>query len=178
MNVLFIDPDYGKDSKGCACVAFFDGVLTLAWFERPGENKWVPYGLDEVVVEQPQQDERSRPVPPAVLMRLSWDGALLAGLYAGRHGCSVQGWTPHQWKGSEPKSVQHARMWEVLEPSEREMLGGYATECAILAARRKGALKRWKPHASAYYPKSFNTADLLDAAAMGCTWLGRMRKVG
>ena len=179
MNLLAIDPGFERRGGGCACACFRQNELTHAWFRRPKDTygKLLPasFDLDLVVVEQPQQDRRSRGVPPAHLIRLAWDGALLAGLYAGATGAKVKAVTPFDWKGSEPKPVQHARLWRVLSPAERAVLGGGPTEAAILKARKAGALERWAKPGGAYYPRAFIKHNLLDAVAIGCVELERLK---
>jgi hypothetical protein len=159
-----------------------------------------PVGV--VVVERPAlQGKKTRNARPQDLMNLAWSGALLAGAYAGRDGCPVLEFTPNDsrdprcvyhvkrsigaactcsrgWKGSEPKPVQHARLWEELSPAERLVLGGDLVRDAIYTARERGALDRWGKPGVAYYPRSFTTHNLLDAAALGCTYLGRLQRTG
>lgn len=169
------DPGYAKAGDGCACAWFDHGHLRDAWFERPEQWRAPRHPCSLMLVEQPQQDGRSWSIPPAVLMRLSWDGALLAGLYAGACGARVEAATPNAWKGSIAKPVQHKRIWSVLDADERAVLGGDATGRAIDTACRKGALDRWGKPGVKYYPTSFKTHNLLDAAAMGVLKLGRVK---
>jgi len=96
-------------------------------------------------------------------------------VYVGR-GATLIEVTPSAWKGTEPKPQHHARLWEVLTPEERAILGGMATARAIADAVRKGALSRWGKPGASYYPRSFTTHNLLDAAALGCWHLGRLQK--
>lgn len=175
--MICIDPGYAKSGDGCACAHFTRGELSEVWFERPENFRDASARarrVAAVVVEQPQQDGRSWSIPPAVLMRLSWDGALLAGLYAGACGARVEAVTPSTWKGSIAKPVQHKRVWSVLDAAERAVLGGDAACRAIDAACRKGALDRWGKPGVRYYPDSFKTHNLLDAVAMGVLRLGRV----
>jgi hypothetical protein len=175
--VITIDPGYSAASGGCACAWFDAGRLGDAWFERPEQWRDCRRIASDIIVEQPQQDGRSWAIPPAVLMRLSWDGALLAGLYAGACGARVTAVTPSAWKGSIAKPVQHRRVWSVLDAVERAVLGGDAVGLAIDAACRKGALDRWGKPGVRYYPASFQTHNLLDAVAMGVLRLGRVKGV-
>ncbi len=155
-----------------------------------------------VVVERPAlQGQKTRAARPQDLMDLCWSGAMLAGAYAGRDGCPILEFTPNDvrdkrciyhvkrsigsactcsrgWKGSEPKPVQHARLWEELGPAERLVLGGDMTRDAIYEARERGALDRWGKPGVEYYPKRFTTHNLLDAVALGCTYLGRLQRTG
>ncbi len=189
MNQIVIDPGYA--GRGNACGAFEDGRLTCVWFEivtsTPrtvatlpaksfSEYKFEAGFADEIIVERPQQDARSARIPPAILMRLAWEGALLAGAFAGRDGARIIDYTPSEWKGSEPKPVNHKRLWKVLDDDERAVLGGDETRVAIEAACEKGALKRWGIAGAACYPKAFDTHNLLDVAAIGCFHLGRLEK--
>lgn len=180
MIILAIDP--GVAGAGNACALMRDGVLMGAWFERVDRVYATPLaglpGLDVVVIERPQQDERSRNATPAILMALAWEGALLAGAYAGRDGARIVEMTPHDWKGSEHKPQHHARLWEALAPAERVLLGGEATRKAIWAAREKGALNRWARPGVTYYPRAFTTHNLLDAAALACHYAGRLPRAG
>ncbi len=176
-QVLGIDPDYGKDSGGCACALSEGGLFVSAWFERPSHEFAVLPRLSAVVVEKPQQDERSAAVPPAVLIQLAWVGAAVAYRYqGGAPGCVVVELEPRAWKGSEPKPVQHARLWRILEPAERAVFGGEATERVIRAALDKGAATRWARSGGSYYPRAFSAADKLDAACISATYLGRLLK--
>lgn len=189
-GVIAIDPGYASDGEGCACAYFGEnGRVCGTWFMRPREAYTLFAPLPEmsvlghrlahtgvVVVEQPQQDGRTYGIPPEVLAKLSWDGALLAGLYAGRACCEVRAYTPSQWKGSLAKAAHHSLMWKVLTEDERVDLGGDATWRVIDAACERGALARWKPRKDYYYPKDWATHNLLDAVALGLTHLGRMKK--
>jgi hypothetical protein len=159
----------------CACARFHEDRLVCTWHQDPrGTLEAISY--DAVIVERPQYDARSDRARPADLMALAWSGALLAGRYA--RGARVVELTPREWKGSEPKPISHKRAWAVLDAQERAVLGGDATGRAIVRACEKGALKRWAIAGAACYPRSFKTHNVLDAAAMGLTHLGRMRKVG
>jgi hypothetical protein len=84
--------------------------------------------------------------------------------------------TPKQWKGEEHKPIHHARLWGVLMAKEKELLGGIDTSRTIAAAVEKGALDRWRRPGVSYYPAAFKTHNLLDAVALGCTYLGRLEK--
>lgn len=166
--MIAIDP--GADT--CACVSFLHGVVVLAEFTMtPGVH--VP---SVVVVERMQADERTRHVDVRHVLACQWNAALCAGYLAGRFGAEVTWYTPTAWKGSETKPVQHARLWECLDASERMVLGGDATFAAIERAVEKGALRRWRIAGAECYPQSFATHNLLDAAALGCTHTGRMEK--
>ena len=178
---VWIDPGYSCKGEGNACALFDRGRLTGAWFARAvakAEHKRAlsfPPRTIVIGVEEPQQDGRSWDVPPAVLIRLTAEGFLLAGIYAGATGADVARVTPTKWKGSTPKPVMHAILWECLDEQEQEILGGPATASAVYAARERGALRRWAVEKNGPYPTSFKTHNLLDAACMGAIHLGRMR---
>jgi hypothetical protein len=177
-NALAIDPGYSRKSGGCAVARAVQGELSAAWFKRAGGFEWGGDALDAVIVEQPQQDGRSWGVPPAVLIKLAWEGASLAGLYAGASGATLHCPTVNEWKASEKKPAHHKRLWAVLSEDERRVLGGAKTFAAIELACEKGALCRWKLPSDELYPKSFKTHNLLDAAALLLWALGRLTKEG
>jgi hypothetical protein len=180
-SAIAIDPGYSKKSDGCACALALEGLLAECWFERARDFEHPDNDRDRanfVIVEQPQQDGRSWAVPPAVLIKLAWEGAKLAGLYAGACGAELLDPTVTEWKATEKKPAQHARLWQVLSPAERRVLGGDKTHAAILAACQKGALCRWKLPSDELYPKSFKTHNLLDAAALLMWANGRLDRVG
>lgn len=157
-----------------------NGVLVEVRFERADAFAHCCASLDitDVIVEQPQQDARSWGVPPAVLIKLAWEGAALAGLYAGASGAVLHCPTVSEWKGGEKKPAHHARLWAVLSPAERAVLGGEKTHAVIKAACEKGALCRWKLPSDQLYPSTFKTHNLLDAAALLMWALGRLTKEG
>lgn len=170
-SLLAIDPGVAA----CACAAFNDQRLVGVWFEPASREALCDLAFDGVIVERPAlQGDRTRAARPQDLMALAWHGAMLAGMFAGRDGAPVVELTPQEWKGSEPKPVQHARLWGVLDDAERDVLGGAKTERAIFAARERGALNRWSRPGASYYPRAFVTHNLLDAAALGATYVGRL----
>lgn len=177
---LCIDPGVAGDGNACAA---FDGYeLADVWFERAprGSRMFhvVRQMFDLVVVERPEyQGARTDNARGKDVIDLPWEGALLAGVYAGRDGCHIIEMPPSKWKGSEPKPINHDRLWEVLSKRERKVLGGDSTYAAIQAALEKGALKRWKISGAACYPKRFTTHNLLDATAIYCVHLGRLENL-
>lgn len=180
-GVIAIDP--GGARKGCASVLAVDGVLRAHAIEVFSRDTPRALALDVasvcvVVIERPQQDGRTRGVRPEDLINLTAEGYALAAAYAHEASAVLVELTPQEWKGSEAKAQQHARLWAVLSAAERRVLGGRTTERAIMAAREKGALKRWAPHSTAYYPRAFVMADVLDAAALLCVYVGRLAKRG
>jgi hypothetical protein len=188
-NLIAIDPGYAAKSGGCAC-AWFEGdnLLRATWFMRP-EHFWGSqaakqpplFGSDEwfgaIVWERPvhrvRDEQYSHAVPVETLLELTSVGSGLAHLYAGALGAEIKELRPHEWKHSRHKPPHHKALWRILTEAERAILGGDATYAVIEAACRKGALARWKPGVS-YYPSTFITHNLLDAVALGCTYLKRM----
>ncbi len=177
-TALAIDPGYSRKSGGCACASSVGGMLYQTWFERSRDFSVTRSCLGHVIVEQPQQDARSWGIPPAVLIKLAWEGAALAGLYAGASGAQLHCPTVSEWKGGEKKPAHHARLWAVLSGAEREVLGGAKTWAAIKAACEKGALCRWKLPSDELYPSMFKMHNLLDATALLMWALGRLTKEG
>lgn len=183
MNIVTIDPGYAKRSKGCACSLFLTDQLVATWFERcPADPRRLSrgdvmlHGIDRVIVERPQQDDRTRGIPPEVIANLAWEGGTLGAMYAGHYGAELVGRTPTEWKGSIQKPVHHGRLWAVLDDRERELLGGAATLAVIEAAKERGALERWKRHGVEYYPSGWEMHNLLDAVALGAREMGRLKK--
>lgn len=177
-SVLAIDPGYAKAGKGNAVAYATDGVLRDSWFERyAGGEVSATLGIELVIGERPAfQGRRTLEASPEVLMRLAWEGALLAGAYAGAYGARLVSVTPEQWKGEEPKAASHDRLWTLLSTAERAVLGGDKTAALIRAAVKACALKRW-PSGMTGYPAAALVHNQLDAAAMLLTVIGRMRKV-
>lgn len=172
MRIIAIDPGYSKLGKGCACALTHDGVLKAVWFARPETHHAVGVYVDTVVLEKPQWDGRD--ATAQVLIELTYAGALLAGLYAGADGAEVVALTPSAWKGSTPKPVHHGRLWDILTRDEQGILGGDRTGAAIQAAKEKGALNRWARPGVTYYPKAFETHNILDAVALNMFHFGRL----
>jgi hypothetical protein len=177
--MIAIDPGYARGGPGCACAAFTDGRLVDVWFARPNREALKRlaclYAHSLVVWEIPQDDARLRGASATTLIRLAAEGATLAGMFAGAACADVRAVTPAAWKGSVPKPVHHGRLWAVLDAGEQAVLGGPRTGAAIEAAKERGALERWKRPGAAYYPASFTAHNLLDAVALGCHTLGRIK---
>ena len=176
---LFIDGAHSD--PGCALALFRRGRLARVEFCVYREaltltRKW-PLS-SRVFVERPTyQGARSNKSRTSDLINLTWASAMLAGVFAGASGCAVHELPANDWKGSETKPINHRRLWQVLTPVEREILGGDATWAMIEAACRKGALKRWGILGAACYPKSFKLHNILDAVAMGAITYGRLSKI-
>jgi hypothetical protein len=182
-GALGVDPGYAKSGEGNAVAHARDGVLRAAWFERYAGGSvgavHVAGGIELVVAERPAfQGKRSLDAHPETLMRLAWEGALLAGAYASAYGARLVSIPSDDWKGEEPKAANHARLWDLLTPAEQRVLGGAATESLIRAAVRACAKLRW-PAGMTGYPdtKAALVHNKLCAAAMLMTVIGRMRKV-
>lgn len=173
-----IDP--GAAGKGNAVAAFVNDHLMCVGFERIGDARRPFLGgtPDTVVIERPEyQGDRTTSARPQDLMALAWSGALLAGAYVGA-GAALVEYTPREWKGSVPKPVHHKRLWEVLAPGERALLGGPVTIVIIDAACRKGGLSKWSRPGASYYPRSFELHNILDAVGLGLFHIGRFGKGG
>jgi hypothetical protein len=166
---LTIDP--GSAKPGPACVRGDDGEVVAAFFDYhpPG------VGLDFVIIERPQVDGRTEAFGPTSTVNLAWDGGIAAG-FALAHGARLVTYTPTEWKGSEPKPLNHRRLWRVLSLDEKRVLGGASTQREIENAVEKGALKRWKISGAECYPRGSKTHNLLDAAALHCVHFGRLAK--
>lgn len=169
-DVLAIDP--GAAHPGPACAYFRDTRLVYHEFA------YFPVAeVDVVVVEKPEyHGDRTHAARVQDLMALCWAGARAAAYVAGRSGLrEITEYTPAAWKGQEPKPIHHARLWAVLDASERAVLGGDATRAAIDKAIDAGALRRWPAMYNAY-PRAFKMHNTLDAAALGAFHLGRLEK--
>jgi hypothetical protein len=176
-HLISIDPGV----KACAVATWLRGTLVLATSWPAGT---LPSGMgsvpDRVVWELPQADGRATPADD--LIALTAAGADLARAFAGLGG-EVKAYRPRDWKGSTPKPVHHARLWEALTDAERLLLGGSVTASAIWAACERGATDRWRKAGATYYrarelPSVDGrkiTHDLLDAVALGLYDLGRLR---
>lgn len=175
-NILAIDPGGGmtaaSKNPGPACAYFAQGELVAAHFDY-----WpTGAGLDAVVVEDLHfRGAVDVPRLPALLAMFR-AGMLAAGHASGHGGAPVTLLKPKDWKGEEPKPVMHQRLWRELTHTECKVLGGTATGQAIYAAVERGALNRWSKPGASYYPAGFKTHNLLDAAALGCVFLGRLEK--
>lgn len=167
MILLAIDPGWSEPGSARA---HFDGerlVRVDFWsWRRPG----VPVTVDQIVIEKPQEDNRTPHVRDsyAKLCR-AYDYALE------HHAGPVRRYTPRQWKGSCPKPQHHARLWERLTDAERAVLGGTETRLRIRDACERGALNRWSKPGARYYG-SWNGHNLLDAVALGAFHIGRISK--
>jgi hypothetical protein len=172
-RIIAIDPGV----KHCA-VACLDSSK-LIWVEFQTAAKAIADTDDltvaACVIERPAyQGARTQAARPEDLIALAWSGALLAGAYAAS-GAELHEVTPQAWKGSLPKPVHHAKLWAVLSNEERELLGGLRTYDMIERASEKGALERWKKPGAAYYPRTWETHNLLDAVALGMWYVGRLK---
>lgn len=178
MTLLTIDPGYSKRGQGSACACFEDGELTRVWFIRP-EQLLVSttdqyYGRLDIVYEIPQVDGRT-PTAAHEAIQLAAVGALTAGLYAGRFvshvSVLVRAVTPAEWKSNLPKPICHMRVWDLLSPLERSLVGGDETYRRIQRAVQKGAKRGWPAGLDAY--GGWLGHNTLDAVGIGCHELGR-----
>lgn len=178
MITIAVDP--GSAGKGLAVAHFFDKRLTDVYFARPHDfARRLSSGnvVDaRVVIEKPQADRRAEDVSPKSLISLSWAGGIAVGACLSQYPeARLTEATPNAWKGSETKPHQHRRLWLMLGPQERLLLGGADTWRAIDVACDRGALNRWKRPGASYYGKN-DVHNLLDAAALGAWAVGRLRK--
>ena len=171
--ILSIDAGHAFGGNACTLLDPSYGLQSV-WFERfTGGPLKLEAHQDVVLVEKPEyQGARSDMARTQDLINLSWSGALLAGAYAARHRARLVELTPSEWKGQEHKAEMHSRLWSILDASERQVLGGDKTKAQIDSTLNKWIARRKKGRVD--YPASFKTHNLLDAAALGCVWLGRM----
>lgn len=172
--IITIDPGV----HACALAYFENGhVIAFALTNKISRAEIATIGVTHVVVERPEyQGLRTQSARPADLIALAWSGALVAGTIAGATGAHLVELPPSAWKGSEPKPAHHARLWALLDSSERATLGGDKTRDAIETAVERGARERWKRGGAAYYPRTWTMHNVLDAVALGAFYVGRMRK--
>jgi hypothetical protein len=174
MILVAIDPGYAVRDNGCAVAVIDGGLLVSARFLRPehASSEDLCVGASLVVWECPQVDARTRVSTPHVV-RLAAVGGTLAGMYAGACGARCEPVAPSTWKGSAPKPVHHARLWESLYESERILLGGQPTWDRIHEARIAGAKERWAKSGAQYYARGWTLHNLLDAVGIGMWRIGR-----
>lgn len=152
------------------------GVLAYVGTSHPSSGSDVR--VDTILVERPifrAQDARYRQVSPQTLIDLAWSAARAAYSLAGSNARKVVELTPQEWKGTEPKPVQHARLLEVLSDAELALVGGEDTRYRVLASQRKGALDRWSRPGVSYYGR-WTGHNVLDAVALALTYVGRLAK--
>lgn len=195
-RILAIDP--GHAGRGCACALYADLQLHDVWFGRietrpavrqdvqsllaPNHPRRQHSAITAIVVEKPvPQGGRTLSARYEDLINLAWSGALLAGDYAGASGAAIYAWPATDWggvrgwKGGEAKPHNHRRLWALLDDDERAALGGEATWREIDAACEKWALKRGGIEGAKCYKTDMH--NLLDAAALGACFVGRMKRV-
>lgn len=164
--IIAIDPGYAAGKGNAVALLDDDGRLIECRMTEGLPSGWPVVGQivgpHLIVWEKPQQDGRSEAVPPSVLINLTASGCLLAGWLAG---CLGSRWVvplePRTWKNQASKSETHSRMWRELCPEERALLGGELTGATIKAARKRQIVGQRE------YPESWQTHNLLDAAAIG-----------
>lgn len=177
MKLLAID----SGSPTCACAAVAGLRLTQVFYADASADIGQ---FDPVIVEIPTLRGNATPNPEDLIL-IAVAGARLAERAVVGYG-DVREVRPSEWKGATPKPVHHRRVWKALTDTERALLGGDATACAIEAACRRGAADRWaKPGARYYRASEFPSVrglkishDLLDAAALALFALGRIDKTG
>jgi hypothetical protein len=191
IELVAIDP--GGHKKKCSAAVFQDARLVAVFERLTIEQAW---DTNIVVVERPQQDGRSRVVPPAILMDLAWQAALLVGAFVALGARAVE-YTPADWKGGAradgtwmgviAKASHHANMIEsdALAPEEFALIGdafsGAEVASLVFTARKEAALTRWAPHANGHYSSAAKIArlpDVLDAIGIGLYHLRRIDKDG
>lgn len=171
MIILAIDPGV----ELCACAWFDDACLRRIEFHAAhkvrGACSRIP---DLVVVERPEyQGARSDAARTQDLLALSWAGAKAAYRVGAPE---VREVTPSEWKGSEAKPPQHARMWTMCLTDDEKKLFPADTGKRIMTAARKYALHPGRPGAEYYgRGKGSEVHNLLDAAALGLAYVGRFR---
>lgn len=121
--------------------------------------------IDVVAIEKPQQDRRSRKVPPSVLIGLAWNGALVASALDPEELVEM---TPTEWKGSIDKHAHHLQIWQKLTDEERAL---FPDGLAILTAAAETYARTGKETKHQYY-------DFFDAVGVGLVLHGRMRRAG
>lgn len=197
-GLVSIDP--GGARKGCSGARFDRGVLVRV-FPSIDLHSTCFGCVSRVVVERPQMDGRSRAVPPAVLIDLAWQGAMVVGVIRGENqDCECTELTPDQWKGGVradgrfigglSKATHHANMiaTDALTTAELETIArefGRASSSfvidAVRSALRKEALARGAKHRNGHYSEAREVArlpDVLDAVGLGLFALGRTGKDG
>lgn len=166
-TLIAIDPGCeAKADRVCYCAEFQGGELydlhQLTWQEAQRRATVLELEPDTVVIEKPQQDGRSRVVPPKILIDLAWNGALCAMALCPTKLVELE---PRAWKAGN-KHAHQLKAWRALKPAERKHFPA-DTEATLRAAAVKYVRTRkiTKHH-------SYNT---LDAVALGLFFLGRIR---
>ena len=185
IELVAIDP--GGRKKKCSAAVFQDSRLVAVFERLTIDQAW---DTNIVVVERPQQDGRSRAVPPAILMDLAWQAALLVGAFVALGARAIE-LAPNDWKAGTradgkhvsglPKAIHHANMIDsgaITADELNTIWRGEPIHREVFEARRKGALSRWAPHANGYYAAKSRTPDVFDAIGIGLYHLGRTDKDG
>lgn len=163
MSKAYLDPGRAKPSA-IAVIENDQRLVELAWLS--GENYTTHAGyfhtpITSLLWEKPQVYPRSK-VNPNQIVDDAINGALAANfLRRCIPGLEVREIAPRAWKGTLDKPSHHMRLWVILTPEEKAMLGGDETYAYIFAAAERLAMTG---KVSGY---SKPIVDLLDAVAMG-----------
>jgi len=177
--LMAIDPGNAKRAgKVCYAAEFRDEVLAdLHTFTRETARLWrqrrTVFGVDTVAIEKPQQDKRSRRVPPSVLIGLAWNGALVASALDPEELIEMP---PREWKGGINKHPHHLQIWRRLREDERAVLASSEdmTVEEVYAALKAASVK----HVRTGKQTKHKFYDKLDAVGVGLVALGRMARAG
>ena len=181
----YIDPG---TSKGCAIASFQGPGLTgLAFWDQTITEAWGSVSAMSCVWEMPVIYPRAAFAykgKPRELIARANDLIKVAAAGAGcAHSLAAQVTykTAAAWKGQVPKPVQHARLFELLTPSEKNLLGQAYYDTARLKVGGWADLEQYiqenvrqvglrkKPSYKA------RITDLLDAVCFGLVEEGRMK---
>lgn len=170
---LYIDPGVHQ----CAVSTYVGGLLSnYGMYDFGSVHLVAPVRgrrVSLIVVERPEyQGQRGRPKD---IIDLAWAGARMAYALSSLLSAPVRELPPSRWKGTVPKPQHHARLWDVLTPGERVILGGAKTLSVINRAVAKGIATRWSKPGASYYGAN-KIHNILDAVALGCFDLGRLEK--
>lgn len=96
------------------------GQLLACGVADPRRN--CPEGIRSVIIEKPQVYEaRNSKGDPNSLIALAIQVGEYKGFFEERR-ATVALIRPHDWKGTLPKEVHHARLWEALSPAEQAVV--------------------------------------------------------
>jgi hypothetical protein len=175
-TLIAIDPGNKKQSGECATAIYKNSRLFWVGFAYPLHN--ITTAPDtRVVVERPQLYPRdvkrwTKERICAVandLINLAMSGGLVAGRFRGE---GVHMPTPREWKGQISKPQQHALLWQLLDSEERALFPSDTYK------RIQIGIEANAPYFRQPLKKyGFATGNLLDAAALGATELGRFDKI-
>lgn len=166
MNSLFVDP--GK--KKSACARFNGPTLEAVGFWPEID----PRHLQAVVIEKPEVYPGMKSKNPNDLIDLAMAAEHLA-MELQKFGAPPPKYVfPREWKGQVVKPIHHSRVWATLDLGERTIvakaIGMFSIDvenkirraCESYARTRQVRGYSWEAH------------NLLDAAALGCWYFGRI----